>query len=407
MDCLVNDMEYRLGDLYEVSNGLSKSGEFFGTGYPFLTFSTVFNNYFIPSEIKDYVQSTAKEQNSYSIKAGDVFITRTSETTDELGMSCVALKDYPTATYNGFCKRLRPITENTNPLYMGYYFRSEVFRANFKKVASLITRASLRNEDLMRFKVDLPSLETQTKISEMLYKYDSLIENNNKRIKVLEQMAENLYKEWFVRFRFPGYETAEFENGVPKGWEYVKIGDAFETSSGGTPSRSHPEYYENGTIGWIKTGELLDSLIINTEEHITEEGLKNSAAKLIPVGALLCSMYAGVGKLGITTKEITCSQATCVFMPKSYVSNLYMFQFLKLNKKYLENISFGAAQQNISQVVINRIKFLAPPMELIKFYDESAKEIYRVIYNILLQNQNLIKQRDMLLPRLMSGKLEV
>ena len=403
----MNDMEYRLGDLYEVSNGLSKSGEFFGTGYPFLTFSTVFNNYFIPNEIKDYVQSTAKEQKSYSIKAGDVFITRTSETTDELGMSCVALKDYPTATYNGFCKRLRPITENTNPLYMGYYFRSEVFRANFKKVASLITRASLRNEDLMRFKVDLPSLETQTKISEMLYKYDSLIENNNKRIKVLEQMAENLYKEWFVRFRFPGYENAKFENSVPKGWEYVKIGDAFETSSGGTPSRSHPEYYENGTIGWIKTGELLDSLIINTEEHITEEGLKNSAAKLIPVGALLCSMYAGVGKLGITTKEITCSQATCVFMPKSYVSNLYMFQFLKLNKKYLENISFGAAQQNISQVVINRIKFLAPPMELIKSYDESVKEIYKVIYNILLQNQNLIKQRDMLLPRLMSGKLEV
>ena len=100
-------MEYRLGDLYEVSNGLSKSGEFFGSGYPFLTFSTVFNNYFIPEELNALVQSTEKEQNSFSIKAGDVFITRTSETADELGMSCVALKDYPQATYNGFCKRLR------------------------------------------------------------------------------------------------------------------------------------------------------------------------------------------------------------------------------------------------------------------------------------------------------------
>ncbi|MBR5246750.1 MAG: restriction endonuclease subunit S [Clostridia bacterium] len=400
-------MEYRLGDLYEVSNGLSKSGDCFGTGFPFLSFSTVFNNYFIPDEIKDLVQSSDKEQRSYSIKAGDVFITRTSETANELGMSCVALKDYPKATYNGFCKRLRPITENTYPLYMGYYFRTAQFRANFLKVASLITRASLRNEDLLKFKVDLPDIETQKKIASVLSNYDNLIENNNKRIAILEQMAENLYKEWFVRFRFPGYETAEFENGIPVGWEYKKINEMFDTSSGGTPSRSNPEYYDGGTIGWIKTGELLDSLIIDTEEHITSAGLQNSAAKLIPVGALLCSMYAGVGKLGITTKEISCSQATCVFMPKSYVSNIFMFHFLKLNKKYLENISFGAAQQNISQVIINKIKFLVPTKELVLEYDKRVESIYKQIYTIMLKNKNLIEQRDLLLPRLMSGKLEV
>ena len=151
----------------------------------------------------------------------------------------------------------------------------------------------------------------------------------------------------------------------------------------------------------------MDTLIIDTEEHITSAGLQNSAAKLIPIGALICSMYAGVGKLGINTKEITCSQATCVFMPKSYVSNIFMFHFLKLNKKYLENISFGAAQQNISQVIINKIKFLVPKKELVVEYDKRVENIYKQIYTIMLKNKNLIKQRDLLLPRLMSGKLEV
>ena len=108
--------EYKLGDIYEVHNGLSKGGKFFGSGYPFLSFSTIFNNWFIPAELSNLVQSTDKEQESYSIKEGDVFITRTSETADELGMSCVALKDYPKATYNGFCKRMRQYNHNIEVL---------------------------------------------------------------------------------------------------------------------------------------------------------------------------------------------------------------------------------------------------------------------------------------------------
>ena len=98
----------KLGELYTVHNGLSKGSKFFGSGYPFLTFSTVFNNYFIPPELDSFVQSSEAERQNYSIKRGDVFVTRTSETSDELGMSCVALKDYPNATYNGFTKRMRP-----------------------------------------------------------------------------------------------------------------------------------------------------------------------------------------------------------------------------------------------------------------------------------------------------------
>ena len=108
----------KLGDLYEVHNGLSKGGKFFGRGYPFLTFSTVFNNYLLPEELTDFVRITYKQRERYYILSGDVFFTRTSETSDELGMSCVALKDYPNATYNVFTKRMSPITDRLLPEYI-------------------------------------------------------------------------------------------------------------------------------------------------------------------------------------------------------------------------------------------------------------------------------------------------
>ena len=130
----------RLGELYEVHNGLSKPKDAFGSGWPFLSYSVVFNNFFLPESLDSLVQTSEKEQESYSIRHGDVFITRTSETSDELGMSCVALKDYPHATYNGFCKRLRPITERVHPRYIGYYLRTPEFRGRFDGLgAAMIT----------------------------------------------------------------------------------------------------------------------------------------------------------------------------------------------------------------------------------------------------------------------------
>ena len=223
-----------LGELYEVHNGLSKGGKFFGNGFPFLTFSTVFNNFFIPDEITDYVQSTEKEQEKYSIHRGDVFVTRTSETSDELGMSCVALKDYPTATFNGFTKRMRPITTKVFPDYIGYYMRTSSFRGEFMAFSTMTTRASLKNEDLLNIKINLPPLEVQKAIASKLSVYDKLIKNNQKQIKLLEEAAQRVYKEWFVNLRFPGYENMLIVDGVPEGWHSCTLGDIDYTLESGS-----------------------------------------------------------------------------------------------------------------------------------------------------------------------------
>ncbi len=220
----------KLGELYEVHNGLSKGRQFFGTGFPFLTFSNVFNNWFLPDQLESLVQTTDKEREACSIKAGDVFITRTSETMDELGMSSVALKDYPNATYNGFTKRLRPKTDRVFPRYMGYYLRTPKFRGQFMAFSSMTTRASLANNDLLNMEVELPPMDIQKNIATILSRYDSLIENYQKQIKLLEEAAQRLYKEWFVDLHFPGHENTNIIDGVPEGWEKKKIKDIAEVN---------------------------------------------------------------------------------------------------------------------------------------------------------------------------------
>ena len=290
-----------------------------------------------------------------------------------------------------------------NPKYV-YYFLQTMHLEQYNAGAGVPT---LNQNHLHSLKILIHELPTQQKIASILSAYDNLIQNYKKQIEALQTAASELYKEWFVRFRFPGWQTTNFENGIPEGWNYKRIFELYNTTSGGTPARTNSSYYENGTIPWVKTGELLDTLITDTEEYITEEGLKNSSAKIIEPGSLLCSMYAGVGKLGINVIPMTCSQATCVFTPKSNISIWYLFFWLMRNKEYLESISFGAAQQNISQDIIKKITVLFPSESVTLSFDEKIKPIYKKIQNLMQQISNLTQQRDLLLPRLMSGKLEV
>ena len=292
--------------------------------------------------------------------------------------------------------------------WLYFYLSNKPIQDYFEAVASGTSQHFIGLGHLRKLKI-ADFNENSKKIVSILSAYDNLIENNNKRIKILEQMAENLYKEWFVRFRFPGHENTPFENGIPKGWNHKRISDFYETSSGGTPSRERTDFYENGTVPWIKTGELQDSIIIETEEKITETAVKKSAAKIIPANSILMAMYGvNIGMLAYTSIIATCNQACCVFKDKKDISTKhYLFYFLKSIRNYLLTISFGAAQQNISQDLIKRIKILVPNDSILKKFESTIDPIYNHIIALNKQNQNLIKQRDLLLPRLMSGKLAV
>ena len=305
---------------------------------------------------------------------------------------------------------LRAKKKKTTADYVYYLSQTHYVR---QLAINSMTGASGRQRADAKFigniKWNFPEIETQNKVVDILSTYDNLIENNNKRIKLLEQMAKNLYKEWFVRFRFPGYEDTEFEDGMPRGWVREKIGLHYNTCSGGTPSRKHEEYYTEGTIPWVKTGEIKDGIIIHTDECITEAGIKGSSAKLLPQGAVVMAMYGvNIGMLAYLDSEMTCNQACCVFNDKNEInSRHYLFHYLYSIRDYLLLIGFGAAQQNLSQDLIKKVKIVIPPAELIKEFDKQKEPLYQTIRALMMQNDKLIKQRDALLPRLMSGKLEV
>jgi type I restriction enzyme S subunit len=156
----------------------------------------------------------------------------------------------------------------------------------------------------------------QQRIASILSAYDDLIENNRRRIALLEETARLLYREWFVHFRFPGHEHVKIIDDVPEGWKQGTIDDLFKTSSGGTPSRKKPEYY-GGDINWLKTQEMNDGYVFSSGEKITEEGLKGSSAKLFPKNTVVVAMYgATIGKLCILASPSTTNQACCALLPK-------------------------------------------------------------------------------------------
>ena len=400
----------KLGELYEVHNGLSKAGKFFGEGYPFLTFSTVFNNYFIPKQITDLVQSTEKEQESYSIRRGDVFVTRTSETSDELGMSCVALKDYPMATYNGFTKRMRPITNRVFPEYIGYYMRLPSFRGEFRAFSTMTTRASLRNEDLLGLEVELPPIEIQKQIADILSAYDDLIENNQKQIKLLEEAAQRLYKEWFVDLRFPGHENTKIVDGVPEGWRVASIADICDTVGGGTPSTKIQSYYEKGDILWVTPTDITRNFslaLLDTEKKITPEGLKNSSAKMLPAETILMTSRASVGFFGMCKYEVCTNQGFISCIPKRENLQMYLLFNLKSRVEEIRQKAGGSTYLEISKTVFRELKIILPKDEVLAEYQKNVHDIFDEIYCRTEMIKSLVDMRNRLLPKLMGGEVEV
>jgi type I restriction enzyme S subunit len=241
-----NLKEYKFDKLYTMSSGISSKPEQAGHGAPFASFGTVFKNYFLPDVLPDFMDTSVQEQETYSIKQGDVFLTRTSETIDELGMSCVAIKDYPRATFSGFVKRLRPTQTNlTYDKYIGFYLRSKFFRKTMTNNAIMTLRASL-NEDIFSYlKLYLPSFEIQKKNGDFLFLLNTKINLNNRINAELESMAKTLYDYWFVQFDFPDkngkpYKSSggkmvwneELKREIPEGWEVKKIGECAEVKKG-------------------------------------------------------------------------------------------------------------------------------------------------------------------------------
>ena len=377
----------KLGKLYSVHNGLSKGRQFFGSGFPFLTFSEVFNNYFLPNELISLVQSSEKERISCSIKRGDVFITRTSETMNELGMSSVALKDYPNATYNGFTKRLRPTTNKVLPEYIGYYLRSPKFRGKFMAFSSMTTRASLANDDLLNMEIELPSLQIQNKIATILSRYDSLIENYQKQIKLLEEAAQRLYKEWFVDIRFPGYENTPVVDGVPEGWEKKKLGEITLIKTGKRDANF-------GTTDGIYPFFTCSQEAIKAPSY----SFDTSAVILAGNGDFNVKLYRGKFEAYQRTYVIEANNIDFLFLAYFCISK---------NIIKLKTGASGSTIKFLTKGMIESLDIWKPSENIIDLFNKVIEPMQGQKESLQSQIRLLTEARDRLLPKLISGEIEV
>jgi type I restriction enzyme, S subunit len=403
--------ELPISELYDFRSGLSKPRSEFGFGYGFLSFKDVFYNTFVPDKLSQLVNSTEQERESCSITRGDVFLTRTSETMEELGMSCVALKDYESATFNGFTKRLRPkANAEIVPEYAGYYFRSPKFRHAVTSMSSLSTRASLNNEMLGRLMMVLPSLEEQAAIGCMLKAFDDQIELNRRMNKTLEAIARAIFKSWFVDFDpvrakadgcqpvgmdaetaalFPdSFEESTFGK-IPRGWRVQDLSELAKVTSGKRPSmRSQqktpesriPMYGGAGIIGFTDTSLFDDNILLTGR----------------------------VGTLGLVFRILEpCwpSDNTLVILPKQ--SRLFEFMYFSLLDFDLVTLNRGSTQPLLTQTDLLKQSLVSPPDELLSIYHQQAEPLLVKTKTTNRESSILIAMRDALLPKLISGEIRV
>ncbi len=420
-----NIKKYPFSELYEMSSGISTTKAQAGHGYPFVSFGTVFNNYFLPEQLPDLMDTSEKEQDIYSIKEGDILITRTSETIDELAMSCVAMKDYPKATYSGFTKRLRPKTTGiAYHKYLAFYLRGYLFRKAVTNNAFMTLRASF-NEDIFSFlNLYLPEYQEQVKIGDMLYNMERKIRLNQKICSELEAMAKTLYDYWFVQFDFPDgngnpYRTSggemvwdeQLKREIPKGWETGTIGNLGTIVSGGTPNTSFDEYYCTDGYAWITPNDLsgnTDKMFISHgERDVTVEGIENSSAVLMPKHTVLLSTRAPIGYLAISENEVCTNQGFKSIVPDSGYSEFYIYYVLKSNIPAIAQQGVGTTFKEVSKETLSGFKIPLPPIELTERF--AAHILPGCTKRKLLENEckELTKLRDWLMPMLMNGQARV
>ena len=409
--------KYALSDLYEMSSGISSTKEQAGHGAPFVSFSTVFNNYFLPDELPDLMDTNEKEQEIYSIKAGDVLITRTSETIDELAMSCVAVKDYPKATYSGFTKRLRPKKEGiAYPKYMAFYFRSELFRKAVTNNAFMTLRASF-NEDIFTFlDVYLPIYDEQVRIGDMLYAVECKIQKNREINDYLEEMAKTIYDYWFVQFEFPDENGNPYKSTggkmsrtkdfglAPYGWKFGNLYNIAEFINGLACQKYRP-IEDEASLPVIKIKEMHNGISLDTERvkaTIPEKDIVNTGDILFSWSASLeVQHWAG------TTGGL--NQHIFKVIPKKGYSSSYVYH--QLQAYVIKFIQMAEARKttmgHITSDHLRQSIIVLPPENIIRNFSKQVDDIHAEINHINMENQRLSQFRDWLLPMLMNGQTTI
>lgn len=378
-----------------------------GSGYFFISAKDVKNgkiNYENARQIThdDFLETHRRTD----LNPGDVLITNSGT----IGRLAIAknIDQTPRTTFQKSVAILKPINEKVSSEFLYY---SLAYNKNaLINTAGGAAQKNLLLGELRRFEIQTPNLPVQASITDILSTYDELIENNRRRIQLLEKSARFLYKEWFVHLRFPGHEHVKIIDGVPEGWEKTIINEVAETLGGGTPSTKITEYWDDGDITWFVPKDLTrnDSLVLlYSEKKITELGLKKSSAKMLPPETIMMSSRASIGFFGIHEYPACTNQGFISLIPKFDVTRMYLLYNLMSRKEEIVGLAGGTTYKEINKSTFRSIPIIIPTSGLLEQFDEFAYDILKQVRIIKKHTQKLEAARDILLPRLMNGEIAV
>lgn len=350
-----------------------------------------------------YCEIDDSDKERFSLEAGDIVVARTGATVGYAKL----IREPMEAVFASYLVRFRVNRAKADPGFIGRLVESHIYKAFVQSRIGGAAQPNASAPVLGSFDFSLPSKRAQTRIVDILSVYDDLIENNQRRMALLEESARQLYQEWFVRLRFPGREHTRILKGVPEGWERCSVRDLGAVITGKTPSTKDADNYD-GEIPFIKTPDMHGNVYVTqTETSLTEKGAETQSGKYLPAEALLVSCIGTIGVVSLTSVISQFNQQINAVIPLETCYRYYCYFAFKELKPRLDAIGGGATMGNVNKTKFESMDMLRPKVSLLRAFDEYCAPMFRQILSLSLQNQKLRAARDLLLPRLMNGEIAV
>ena len=405
----------KLGDLFQIKHGFAFKGEHFADKGEFVLLTP--GNFKEEGGIKLKGEKekfySGKFPEEYLLHKGDIVVAMTDliQNAPILGSSAIIPRSGAYLHNQRLGKITALKTQRALPEFVYYLFNMPLVRGQIKGSATGATVKHTAPSRIYDVSTLLPPLPVQQRITDILRAYDELIENSQRRIKILESMARTLYREWFVHFRFPGYENyprvASPLGEIPQGWEVKPFTEIADVLSGGTPKTDVSEYW-NGEIPFFTPRDAPDCFYVQeTDKHVTELGLSKCASALYPPDTVFITARGTVGKVAVPSVPMAMNQSCYALRGKVCISQRYLFLLTLQQVDYLKTNTGGATFDTIVVDTFRRMKIVKPPDEVIAHFSGQVDTLFEQVKVLQRQVRNLRRTRDLLLPRLLSGQIEV
>lgn len=419
--------KYKLSDVatVEISNvdKKTKEGE---SSVKLCNFTDVYYNWAITKEMVDeFMDASAsdKQIERFSLKKGQVALTKDSETRYDIGIPTYIADDFVNVILGYHCALITPDESKVSGKYLNAFMNSPYIHKYFANSASGSgQRYALSSEVLESMPLLLPSLEEQKHIGEIFSDIDRKISLNRAINKNLEALAKQIYDYWFVQFDFPDENGRPYKSSggkmvwneklkreIPECWEAATISDASEVFNGATPSTSDEDNY-GGDVIWITPKDLStqqSKFVYKGERNISMKGYESCSTHMLPINTILMSSRAPIGLLAIAKEELCTNQGFKSFVPKNKNMSTYLYYYLQHHIRQVEQLGSGTTFKEVSRDDILKFTIIKPSEFLLDQFEERLQSINEMQLGIQKENENLIKQRDELLPLLMNGQVTI